>query len=150
MDQKEDKGPDKVTSRAKVAREVAESEFEKWLDFKKVKDTKRESNSKNIETLVESIMDGTLVLNHDNHEFKHNLSFPIKNSEGQVTVTELIYKPRLIMREVNKHLKGVKSDDADGRVVAYICALTGKAKGIITELDTEDNSTAQGLAVFFL
>ena len=55
-----------------------------------------------------------------------------------------------MVRGINAKMKGVKSGDSDGRIVGYIAALTDQPSGIITSLDTEDNSLAQQIVAFFL
>lgn len=130
----------------KVSRDVAEKEITKWLDFKRVNDKKRETQSDSVDVLIDAVADGFLTLN-DNHTLVHNLIFPI---EGELPVRELEYKPRLKVSTVHTHLNGVKSSDADGRVCAYVAALTSRPKDVIKGLDTEDYSISQSIAVFFL
>ena len=133
----------------KIPLETAELEVEKWLDHKRVKPKKRENLKENIEVIVDNICDGSLVLRDDYH-FVQTLSFPVKNAAGEEKVKELIYKPRLMVRDINAKMKGVKANDPDGRVVSYIAALTDQPAGVISNLDTEDNSLAQQFASFFL
>ena len=133
----------------KVTRKVAELEVNKWLDHKKVKDKKRENLQDQIDIMVDSIIDGSLVLDQD-LKFTHTLSFPIENAKGEVTVRSLTYKPRLAVKEINSRMKGVKATDADARVVGYISALTEQPSAVLTSLDTEDNTLAQAFATFFL
>ncbi len=54
------------------------------------------------------------------------------------------------MSTIHSHLQGVKPSDADGRVGAYIAALTSTPKAVINCLDTEDYGIAQSIAIFFL
>ena len=138
-----------VPNTEKVTRKVAELEVTKWLDHKKVKDRKRENLQDQIDIMVGAIIDGSLVLDQD-CKFTHQLSFPIENAKGEVTVRSLTYKPRLSVIEINAKMKGVKPTDADARVVGYISALTGQPSAVLTSLDTEDNSLAQAFATFFL
>jgi hypothetical protein len=132
-----------------VSKEVAELEVTKWLDFKKVSETKREANKESIKSLCEAVSDGSLTLNDDN-KFIHKLKFPIENNEGIVTVSELKYKPRLTTKNVKPYLSSVKATDVDGRIMAYVCALTENSTNIIAEIDTEDYSVCQSIAIFFL
>lgn len=128
----------------KLSREVAEQEVNAWLDFKKVRDRKRESSEDSIESLVYGFMDGDLVMDSESKEITLKLQFPIGGS-----INELKFKPRLRLNDVHSHLKNVKSSDVDGRILAYVCALTGQNSGIISNMDSEDYSIAQSLAVFF-
>lgn len=127
--------------------EKAQDEVKTWLDYKKVGQGKREKQRNQIEVLIDAVADGTLVLNPD-FSFTHKLKFPI--GEGAEQLKELKYKGRLIQEEVMTYLKRYKSDDMDGRVQAYILALTKEVSGNIVRLDTEDNSIAQGIAIFFI
>lgn len=130
----------------KVSRDVAKKEVDKWLDYKRVSDKKRETYEDNIETLTDAIAAGDLILD-ENHSLIQKLVFPIKSEQP---VNELEYKARLKVSTVHTHLNGVKSTDADGRICAYVAALTSKPKDVIKGLDTEDYSIAQAIAVFFL
>jgi hypothetical protein len=130
----------------KVVKEVAFEEVEKWLDHKKISDKKRESYKEQVDLLVESISDGYLSLN-DDFTFTQKLKFPISN---QISTSQLTYKPRLKMSEIHRRLEGVKTSDSDGRVCAYIAALTSQPKEVIKELDTVDYEIGQAITIFFL
>lgn len=130
----------------KVSRDVAQQEVESWLDKKKVLQTTRETNDNDINTLVGAITEGVLTLN-DKGEFEHTLQHPFGEEES---VTGLVYKNRLNDRMLRPYLVGVKPTDADARITAYICALTGQARGIIDQLDTIDKKIAMSITVFFL
>lgn len=134
---------------SKIPQKTAQEEVDKWLDFKKVKPQKRENNKEQIELMTDAICDGTLVLD-DKMNFVHKLSFPLGNPDSEGKIKELTYKPRLMVRDINAKMKGVKANDPDGRIVGYIAALTDQPSGVITSLDTEDNSLAQQIVAFFL
>ena len=133
----------------KINLKTAEAEIKKWLDYKKVSPKKRESLQDNIDNMVDCIVDGTLVL-QDDMKLLHTLSFPLENDKGEVTVKELIYKPRLQVRDINVKMKGLKPTDADGRIIGYTRALTDQPAEVIKSLDTEDNTLAQHITGFFL
>jgi hypothetical protein len=130
----------------KIARDIAVQEIEKWLTYKKISDKKRDVRADNIEALIDAVSDGYLILNED-MSFTHKLKFPI---EGEKPFSELNYQPRLKMSSVHNHLQGVKASDGDGRVCAYICALTKTHSAFIKLLDTEDYSIAESIAIFFI
>lgn len=130
----------------KVERSQAQKEVESWLDFKKVGEKKRESQEAQISALVDAIVEGDLVLNED-FTFVQTLKFP---TSGEMPIKEFSFKPRLKLMEIHSQLEGVKASDADGRILAYAAALTGKAKQIIRSLDTEDYNVVQAIAIFFL
>jgi len=131
---------------AAVAKDVAAKEIERWLDAKKVNERKREAYADSIETLTDAVSDGVLTVDGE-HNLVQLLKFP---TEGEVPVTSLKYKPRLKVATIHLHLQGVKTSDADGRILAYIAALTGTPKEIVRSLDTEDYSIGQAIAIFFL
>ncbi len=130
----------------KVSADVATKEIDKWLDYKHIKEKKRESFKEQIEALIDAVADGNLILN-EKHELVQTLTFPL---DGDLPLKELNYKPRLKVSTIHQHLNGVKSTDADGRICAYVAALTSKPKDVIKGLDTEDYSIAQAIAIFFL
>ena len=130
----------------KLTRELAILEVESWLNFKQIGDRKREANKASVDTIIDAIMEGTLSLKEDK-TFVHTLKF---DTGGEIPVKVLEYSPRLKVSVVKTCLQGVAASDADGRICAYVAALTSKATGIINALDTEDYSLAQSIAVFFL
>lgn len=130
----------------KVGREVAEKEIIGWLDCKRVSDKKREDQKENINSLISAVCEGSLTVKDDN-TLVHELLFPI-GSEAKIAKLE--YKPRIHMGVIHKHLEGIKPSDADGRICAYIAALTSNPKDVVRLLDTEDYSIAQSIAIFFL
>lgn len=130
-----------------VSIDVAEKDINAWLDHKRVNDKKRESNAAQIEALTEAVQMGRLSFSQDEKVLVQKLDIPLgKNGE----IKELKYKSRMVIGEIHQHLKGVKSDDADGRLLAYVSALTNQTKGMIGQMDTEDYSISQTIAVFFL
>ena len=132
-----------------VDRDTAALDIERWLDHKKVSSRKREQRKDEIESLIAEVQDGTLVVD-DNCNLVYSLKFSISDEGGSVAVDELKFKPRLRASDLEPYLKGVKATDADGRVRAYVCALTNKPVGIVSKLDTEDKSIAENIALFFL
>jgi hypothetical protein len=130
----------------KVDEEVAKQEVESWLDHKKVGPKKREINQGSIDTMVEAICEGYLELK-DDKKFVQKLKFP---TTGEISIEELTFAARINMVAVSPKMEGVKNGDVDGRLMAYISALTTKPKDLIKRLDSEDLSLAQSIAIFFL
>jgi len=130
----------------KLSREQAEVEVNSWLDHKKISAKKREAQRDQIESLVCAMEEGVLILN-ENKVFIHELLTPI-GSEAKITKLE--FAPRISIGSVHKHLEGVKSDSVDGRILAYVAALTSNTKDVIKKLDTEDYGICQSIAIFFL
>jgi hypothetical protein len=130
----------------KVSPEIAKEEIEKWLDYKKVSQSKRDSFAENLKALEEAIIEGSLVLN-ENFEFVQDLKFPIGE---EVRTTQLVFKPRLKESTLAVHTTGLKIDDFYGRLYATVAALTGKPRDLIKSLDTEDYSIGKNIAFFFI
>jgi hypothetical protein len=130
-----------------VTPEQADNELTAWLDEKRVKPRKRKESSDTIETLIEAIEDGDITFD-EKGDLIQILSDPA--GEGSLKVEKLKYKTRITLKEVRVRLKNVKSNDIDGRVVAYISAATGENSAVIDELSTTDWSLSQSIAVFFM
>ena len=132
-----------------VSKEVATQDIEKWLEYRKVKDKKIQESLSQQEELIAAIEDGSMVVDSDfNLVFK--LAFPIKNPQGEVTVSELKFKPRIFVHELNAKLKGVSASSPDERILAYAAALTGQTNALISKLDTEDYRIVSSIVMYFL
>lgn len=129
-----------------VSREVATTDINRWLEAKRVRQSKKTLLADNIEVLVEEVMEGFITID-DDCNLTQRLRFPIGLNEN---IKELKFKSRLKVLEINEFLKNVKPGDNDGRVLAYILAATEQPLGIIQSLDTEDLGVSQSIAVFFL
>lgn len=138
----------KPASGEKMPLVQAQQEINDWLDSKKVPMYKRDELEKEILALVKALQYGMLTL--ENRVFRHKLLFPLKSESEQVVLDELRYEPRLRGEAIDLALKGVKPDDTAGFIKAHIVALTGKSKGQIGLLDTEDRNIARAIAVFFM
>ena len=133
----------------KISRVEAEKEFQKWCEAKRIKQGKIEGNQESGETIVEAIEIGAMTLN-DKNEFKYSLIFPIKTDKNDVILKELTFIPRLKVGQLHNKLQGVKASDADGRILAYVSALTGQNSGLLKKIDLEDYNICQAIAIFFL
>lgn len=129
-----------------IAREVAEREIAGWLDYKKVNASKREAYRDSIDVLVGAVSDGDIVVNED-FTLTHRLKF---DTGGDEPVTQLVYQPRVRVGAIQKQLQGVKPTDTDGRVAAYIAAISDQPKAVVKNLDTEDYAICSAVVVFFL
>jgi hypothetical protein len=133
----------------KVDRIQAEEEFDNWLDFKKIRSSKKESNKDFGEQIIDAICEGDLSIDKD-HNLSYKLGVSLEDENGAEKLSKLTFKPRLKVHELNSKLKGVKSDDGDGRIVAYVSAITGQPGGIIRNLDTSDYGICQAIVMYFL
>lgn len=130
----------------KVERSLAEQEVIDWLDKKKVSSSVRESNKDSIELLIDCICDGEMV-----KDDKNNLDYTLKHSFGdEEKITKLTFKPRLNDKMLKPYLNGVKTNDAEGRLLAYISALTGVQRAILENMDSVDKKVAMAVVIFFL
>jgi hypothetical protein len=130
---------------SKVSKDVAAADINRWLDFKKVPDRRRSDLSDQVESLVSMVEEGNLIVNED-------CSLELILTEPIAERDRLRFKTRLQVRDIHTRLKGagIKGGDADGRIVAYISALTGLSMGECELLDTSDYSFASNVVVFFM
>lgn len=131
----------------KVSLDVAEQEIESWLDHKKIRAKKREANADQIEVLVEAVQDGSLTFDEESGKLIQILSEPLGNNEHR---DKLSFKPRLKIGDLHRHTKGVQAGDGDGRLLAYISALTDEPKALIQDMDSTDYSISASIAIFFM
>lgn len=133
----------------KIAREVAVLDFNRWLDYKKVKENKRNESKAQADELISAIESGAIIID-DNCNIIHKLEFPVLSDKGEVVLSELKYKPRILVHQLNSKLKGVEASNADGRIVAYAAALTDQNTSLIGKLDTEDYRISSSIVMYFL
>ncbi len=129
-----------------VERSIAVNDVNSWLDYKKVSPSKRQANEQSIETMVNAIEDGDLVVNEDK-TLTLTLKIPVT---GEVKFDTLVFQPRIPVETLHNSLGGVKATDVDARLLAHVSALTSKGKALIKKLDTEDYDVARAIATFFL
>jgi hypothetical protein len=129
--------------------DTARKEIEGWLDFKKIREKKREDYRGSIDNLISLVQEGVLRVNEDN-SITQELGFPV-DMGGTAPVSEVKYKARLEVRELREKLSTLKTGDAiDNRLIANFCALTGQGVGFQGKMDTSDISIANEIIVFFL
>lgn len=130
-----------------LAPEVAQAEVQRWLDFKRINEKKREEKKESIESLVSYFEDGTLELQED-YTIKQTLKFPIGANEA---VKELTFKPRLTVKEINNAKnKNAKGFDTDSYITDRMAALTGVNRELLLNLDTVDAGVCNTIVVFFV
>ena len=134
----------------KVIREVAEAEVKKWLEFKNIPEKKIEDNKDAVESLIDAVESGMMLIDPDTFIITHNLLIPVENSDGDVTIEKLTYVPRLKVYEVHNAQKGIKATDIHAMLLGYVSALTKQPKGIIGNLDTADYNLSQNISLFFM
>jgi len=132
---------------ATISAEISEQEITDWLDYKKIFQKERDKNEDSIELLINAMCDGVIMIDSETKEITHNLLFPIGEDDP---ITELKYRSRINDKILSSYMKGVKATDADGRLTAYVSALTKQASGIIKALDSVDKKISTAIAIFFL
>lgn len=128
-----------------ITKAAAQEEIDAWLDSKKVFQGKRESSKDHLEILIEAMSVGCLVLKEG--KFVQTLLAPV-GKDGEIKTLQ--YADRINRRMVAPHLQNVKASDGDGRILAYMAALTGQPKNILDKLDSEDQRIADSIVVFFV
>lgn len=138
---------DKRIKMEKVLRDVAEQEVNAWLDHKRMSEKRREEKKEAINSLVNFIQEGTLVIDTESFEITQKLFFEVGE---QVKIKELKWKPFGNVGRVQLYMKNVDSADFTGNSIAHACAQTGQSKNIINALDSEDIAVVKVITVFFM
>ena len=133
---------------SKIERTVAEKEINDWLERKKVFKSTIEANEDSVKLLVDGIVEGVLVLD-ESGKFRHELLHPF-GGESTAQIKELVYHFRLNDRMLKPHTNGLSPKDAEGRLLAYIAALTEQNRVLLESMDSLDKKVATAIAVFFL
>lgn len=128
-----------------VSPEMADQEFERWLEYRMVSDVEKEEHATLISLAIESISKGYLIINEDN-TITHKLREPFENESP---IYEFIYKNRLNDFDKQRSMKGVNSKDQNESFNALISELCDQPKGVIKKLHTADKRIASAIAVFF-
>lgn len=129
----------------KVSLEKAQNEFNAWLDYKKVSNSKRESLKDVADEILDAIQDGHLVIDTDTYEIVYTLKFPPEKGD----LKEIKFQARVSTGIIDSKLRGVALNDAPGRVRAYACAITGLVPNDFRVLDTADWSIVSDVVAYF-
>lgn len=124
-----------------ISKEVAQADVERWLDFKKVRASKREKLSSQIDKLVEYVEDGIASID-ENCVITQELTHPLEQ------VSKLTFKPRITVGELALYTKSAGT--IEEQMACIVQALTSQAKGVINNLDSEDLAFGNIVALFFL
>jgi hypothetical protein len=131
----------------KLSDEIAEQELHNWLERNNISESKIEAFADSCKVIKDAFKKGFLVLN-ENGTLTQKLESPIGSQTSPIT--ELVFNARVNRKMVMPHLNGVKNDNGDGRILAYMAAGTGKVKTILAELMPEDQSIADNITLFFM
>lgn len=133
----------------KCSLEVAQKELDKWFDYLDIDEEEREDKKAMEKILVKRIMKGDLVL-QDDFTLKFTLPEPVMSINGdEIQIDKLFFKPRIKEIEIEKYMKGEKSDDANAMLTAYICASVGKGKGVMKHMYSTDYNVCKAVVTYF-
>ena len=132
-----------------ISEEIARKDFENWVSPKKLPKKKLEENAEHADVIIDGIMDGSIVINEDN-TLTLNLIWPTTEDENGVSKLEF-KKHRMKFADGQRATKGLKPDDADGRLLAFVSFLTDQPVGVIKNLAYgSDLTRASSITVYFL
>jgi len=127
----------------KVAKEIATKEVTDWLDYKRIKEPRREVLKANIDTLIEACMYGEIEFS--DNAITQNLNFPIYNDDGTLFRNKLKYKTTITVKEIQTSI-----EKNTLMVQAYASALTGLPGEVVGKLDAStDYNVLNSIVVFF-
>ena len=92
------------------------------------------------------MVDGFLSLD-DEGRLKYELMHPI-GKDG--SITEIVFESRISVGELNKRLTEGNGTDFDSRVMAYVRTLTNQPKPILGQIDSNDWTFIQSVAMLFM
>ena len=125
----------------KMTPEVAQAEFERWAyETKKLRPVALKKHADACENFIDALCDGTLTI-EDDGSITQKLAFEIAEK------TQLRYKPRLTVAEINRALSVRGSDQDKGRKMVGI--LTSELDGVIEKMDSNDWAVANAITVFY-
>lgn len=150
-------------STPKVCREVARSDFGRTLKaWKVLKKARRKAKSNNKEEkeafesakdlVIESIMDGTLVIENDTRtgvKIIHNLSVPITGVKGDVVLNALIYRKVPTLVDLRK-MDEFEDKESIAKTQALAAAMSGKTTKELANLSGADLDVIGALFLFFV
>jgi hypothetical protein len=135
---------------AKINKEQAKEEVNQWLLAKGYDEDEREGYEEIIEGLETQFMKGNLRLD-DNNVIVQKLKFPITEIEsGTVLHSEVRYKPRVWVKEINKRLDLIKVKDADSKTRVGIYAASDVKDTFMDRLDPMDYRVATYVGIFLV
>lgn len=129
-----------------INKEKALEEVTRWLNFKGVKESKREKSKDLIDALADAVSDGNLVL-RDDHYWVQKLTFPLEN---EMPVKTLEYRPRIDAKAIAVQNEKLKAGDFEGKIIGIAAALTLQPQAVLKALDTEDLEVLKNISFFFI
>lgn len=128
----------------KVNKDVAQKDFDRWFEAKKLPKTRKEGdNEAMVNELLGSVEEGFIILNDDGSVIL-KLREPLT---GERPLSELNFLPRLTAGELMSKTSYAKS--SQDKQIATIAALSGEVGGTIRALGTIDMSLAAVISAFY-
>ena len=122
---------------ALLRKEISQDEF----------NSKYELLDSSRETVIRALRKGILEIN-DNNEFILKLINPIEVN-GKIEKSELVFKNRYQVKDIQSKLKGMDTEDLIGMQVAFLSALTNTSKQMLLSLYNRDFKVCGALVVLF-
>jgi len=135
----------------KITREVADQEVREWIESKGFRASKveKEDFQESIDLLIDSVMDGLLVINDDN-SLTYNLQYPIQDEDGNDVLKSMTFNKRLTVGFFTNKMKTSKAKTQEEKTILMISELTGEPAGLIQKVQMADFTELGVIATFFL
>tara|TARA_R110001599_G_scaffold142211_1_gene322791 strand:+ start:1002 stop:1415 length:414 start_codon:yes stop_codon:yes gene_type:complete len=135
---------------AKISKDQAKEEVNKWLNSKGYDEDEREGYEAVIEGLEAQFVKGKLRL-EDNGDIIQTLKFPICEVEsGDIIHAEIAYKPRVKVKELNRRQDQLKVKDADSKTRVGIYASSNVKDAFMDRMDPMDYRVATYIGIFLV
>lgn len=135
-----------------VAEEVAKKEVDNWTESRRIKPSKRKRLENNEEFLIECVMYGLVEFQKDKEGkifIKQNLYDPFRNQDGETHKDSLIWKVRMLVKQIKSAAEAGKSDV--GQTIETISRLTDIGGSVVVEkMDYNDYEISACIAMYFL
>ena len=131
----------------KINVETAAEDVKRWLDFKNVRPSKRQANASYVNELVESVMYGDITIG-DDCKITQTLKAPMLAPDGSTVLDKIVYKPRVMVKEMSACLTGNSNNDMEA-TIAMGAAISGQPLAYMARLDSCDFAVVTAIVVFF-
>jgi len=147
------------TAGMKVDEEAAELEVKRFLDLKRISESKREHTfDQNIKDLIRLVQSGALKFDFEKKRASYRLQVPlVPKSSAMVESIEMRFF--IGVNQAFNSLKDVEIGAVDERALCMVSALSGIPRNILKNsenelgdkgLDTSDHASLRSYALFFL
>jgi len=154
-----DKAGGKTQDIAKVDTEAAELEVKKFLDLKRIPESKREQTfEQNIKDLIRLVESGALTFDFEKKRATYKLAVPLSPRESG-KIESLSMRFFIGVNQAFNSFKDIEIGAVDERALAMVSALSNIPRQILKNaenelgdkgLDTGDHASLRSYALFFL